>query len=72
MDTSETVWWLANSILQKCQRLNNNPSVIQIVKAKNGTVLKRENGKDKHDDVFDKMLTKKHWDHGMVISVLSS
>ena len=58
MDTSGTVQWLSNSIQQKCQRLNNNQSVIQIVKVMNGTysVEKiRENGKDKHDDVFDKI-----------------
>lgn len=62
MDTSETVRWLSNSIQQKCQRLNNNQSVIQIVKVMNGThnVEKiRENGKDKHD-VLDKILTKEY------------
>lgn len=42
--------------------LNNNQIVIQIVKVMNSThkVRKiRENDKDKHDDVFDKTVTKK-------------
>lgn len=42
--------------------LNNNQSVIEIVKLMNSThnVRKiRENGQDKHDDVFDKAVTKK-------------